>query len=278
MKVLFDQTSKAISKVVTNAYSTSFSLGIKLLSKDVRTDIYSIYGFVRYADEIVDSFHDYDQDLLLTEFIVDYEKALERKISLNPVLNAFQDVVHRFDLFELVEAFLESMKLDLEKSDYITEDEINQYIYGSADVVGLMCLKVFVKGNQKQFTTLKPYAMKLGSAFQKVNFLRDIKDDYENLGRSYLTDINENNLTKEVQQKIVKDIKGDFKEAKIGIDLLPRNCRLGVFVAYRYYLILLEKIQNTPHNYLLEQRIRISDSRKLYVFIRSYVKFKLLRL
>lgn len=275
MKEIFDQSSYKISKLVTNAYSTSFSLGIKLLGKNIRPQIYAIYGFVRYADEIVDTFHNYDQKELIEEFVADYDKALERKISLNPILNSFQEVVHTYDLYDLVDSFIYSMKLDLDKAEYKTEEEYKKYIYGSADVVGLMCLKVFVQGDKSRYEELKGEAMKLGSAFQKVNFLRDLKDDFERLGRSYFPNVSHYSFTEETKKEIIEDIEKDFQEALQGILKLPIEGRLGVYVAYKYYLGLLQKIKKQNSEAILAERIRISNSRKVFILAKSYVRHRM---
>ena len=275
MKSLYDNTSFRISKLVTQTYSTSFSLGIRLLSPKVRPGIYSIYGFVRYADEIVDSFEGYDQKLLLDDFLNEYQKSLHQKISLNPILNSFQEIVHKYSLYDLVDDFLTSMKMDLEKKDYSTEQEYKDYIYGSADVVGLMCLLVFVDGDREKYEKLKPAAMSLGSAFQKVNFLRDIKNDFENLGRSYFPNVDRFNFNKETKQEIVEDIEKDFAHAYIGIKELPIDAKLGVYLAYRYYLQLLKKLKSMDSEQLLKKRVRISNPHKLYLLFKSYIRHKI---
>lgn len=275
MKSLYDNTSYKISKLVTNSYSTSFSLGIRLLAPNIRPAIYSIYGFVRYADEIVDTFHSFDQETLLDDFIKEYNKALDKKISLNPILNSFQEIVHKYGLYDLVNDFLESMKMDLEKKDYNTDQEYKQYIYGSADVVGLMCLLVFVNGDRQRFTELKPNAMALGSAFQKVNFLRDIKNDFENLGRSYFPNVDKFNFNDQKKYDIINDIEKDFEMAYEGIQKLPFNAKLGVFIAYKYYLSLLNKLKNKDSKQILETRIRISNPHKIWIFFKSLVRHKL---
>lgn len=275
MKSLYDNTSYKISKLVTNSYSTSFSLGIRLLAPNIRPAIYSIYGFVRYADEIVDTFHSFDQETLLDDFIKEYNKALDKKISLNPILNSFQEIVHKYGLYDLVNDFLESMKMDLEKKDYKTDQEYKQYIYGSADVVGLMCLLVFVYGDRQRFEELKPNAMALGSAFQKVNFLRDIKNDFENLGRSYFPNVDKFNFNDQKKYDIIDDIEKDFAMANEGIQKLPFNAKLGVFIAYKYYLSLLNKLKNKDSKQILETRIRISNPHKIWIFFKSLVRHKL---
>ena len=275
MKSIFDTTSYLSSKIVTHEYSTSFSTGIRLLGPSIRNPVYAIYGFVRYADEIVDTFHDQDQEILLSEFISEYHKALERKISLNPILNSFQQVVHAYGLYDLVEDFLTSMKMDLDKKDYESREEYEQYIHGSADVVGLMCLKIFVKGNEEKYEELKVYAKHLGSAFQKVNFLRDIKNDFSTLGRSYFPNITTQTLTNETKAEIISDIEYDFQEAYKGIIKLPVEGRLGVYMAYRYYLKLLKKLKRKDSSQLMKTRIRVSDPAKYIIFFKSFLRYKL---
>ncbi|MEZ7887015.1 MAG: squalene/phytoene synthase family protein [Flavobacteriales bacterium] len=275
MKETFDSSSYKISKLVTNTYSTSFSLGINLLGKKVRPQIYAIYGFVRYADEIVDTFHEYDQKVLIEEFVEDYHKALERKISLNPILNSFQEVVNQYGLHDLVDSFIYSMMSDLEKEEYKTEEEYKKYIYGSADVVGLMCLKIFVDGDNSRYEAMKDEAMKLGSAFQKVNFLRDLKDDFERLGRSYFPNVTEYDFTENTKLEIIADIEDDFKEALQGILKLPIEGRLGVYVAYKYYLGLLKKIKRKSSETILQERIRISNPKKIFILAKSYVRHRI---
>ncbi len=276
MKALFDQSSLKISKLVTNTYSTSFSLACKLLAPKVRTSIYAIYGFVRYADEIVDSFEGFDQEQLLGEFEKEYYLAIERKISLNPILNAFQAVVHEYHIDDdLVQAFLTSMKMDLRKNDYQTQEEYEQYIYGSADVVGLMCLKVFVNGDTKKYDELKSSSMRLGSAFQKVNFLRDIKDDTQRLQRSYFPNVNFEQLSPLQKEEIIHEIEEDFNAAYQGLIKLPLEARLGVYTAYVYYKKLLQKIKNTSAAQVLHTRIRVSDPAKIFILGKSYIRNQL---
>lgn len=275
MKELFDISSLDCSKTITKNYSTSFSLAIKLLAPKIQDDIYAIYGFVRCADEIVDTFDDYDQAELLSEFELDFQKAYDRKISLNPILNAFQDVVHRYNMIELVAPFLKSMRMDLNKKEYLSKQEYEEYIYGSADVVGLMCLMVFVNGNREKYDELKYSAMKLGSAFQKVNFLRDLKYDAETLGRIYFPNIDVNNLSKACMKKLVAEIESDFEEALTGIRMLPKEAKFGVYTAYRYYKSLLLKISNTQPEEILSKRIRVGDFTKLFIVGKSYVKYQL---
>ncbi|WP_299399597.1 phytoene/squalene synthase family protein [uncultured Gelidibacter sp.] len=276
MKQLFDTVSHRCSKAVTNSYSTSFSLATKMLANSIRQDIYNIYGFVRFADEIVDSFHDYDKQMLFDRFEEDLEMALTQKISLNPILNSFQETFHKYSLDKhLVDAFMKSMRLDLHKSDYLTEADYKMYIYGSADVVGLMCLKVFVKGDQNKYETLKESAMSLGSAFQKVNFLRDLKADYEDLSRTYFPNTNLNHLDEASKKAIIDDIEHDFALGLKGIKELPIEAKFGVFMAYRYYNQLLKKLKNTPALDIKSTRIRVPNYKKFELLTRSYVKYQL---
>ena len=275
MKELFDKSSLDCSKRITKIYSTSFSLAIKMLSPKIQNDIYAIYGFVRCADEIVDTFNDFDQELLLDEFQIEFDKAYQRKISLNPVLNAFQDVVHRYNMLDLVQPFMKSMRMDLVKKEYLTQQEYEEYIFGSADVVGLMCLLVFVEGDRTKYEELKESAMKLGSAFQKVNFLRDMKHDYEALGRVYFPHINLVDLNNDDKRAIVKEIEEDFKNALVGIKLLPKGAKFGVYTAYRYYKSLLDKINDTKSEEIMNKRIRVDDFSKLFIIGKSYVKYQL---
>ena len=276
MKSIFDTVSNDCSKIVTNAYSTSFSLATKMLSKSIRQDIYNIYGFVRFADEIVDSFHDYQKESLFNAFQNDLELALENKISLNPILNAFQYTFHKYKIDKsLVDSFMNSMRMDLYKSKYLTTEEYKAYIYGSADVVGLMCLKVFVKGDSEKYQELTQTAMALGSAFQKVNFLRDLKADYEDLNRTYFPNTDLSNLDELSKQDIINDIDNDFTEGLKGIKKLPIEARFGVFMAYRYYRQLLKKLKSTPALDIKNTRIRVPDYKKIELLTRSYVKFQL---
>ena len=276
MKKVFDEVSYSCSKKVTNTYSTSFSMACKMLSKNIRQDIYNIYGFVRFADEIVDSFHDYDRSMLFEEFNNDLERALKNKIHINPILNSFQITYHKYNINkELVTAFMDSMRKDLTVTKYNTQKEYENYIYGSADVVGLMCLKVFVKGDEKKYKILKNYAMRLGSAFQKVNFLRDYKLDVEILKRSYFPNIQLNNLNENTKKEIITDIEMDFKNALTGIKLLPIEAKFGVFMAYRYYNQLLKKLKNTPAPEIKNSRIRVPNLKKIELLTRSYVKYQL---
>lgn len=276
MKSIFDNVSKDCSKLVTNAYSTSFSMATKMLADSIRQDIYNIYGFVRFADEIVDTFHNYDKEKLFRNFEKELENALTDKISLNPILNAFQETYHKYNIDkQLVDAFMNSMRLDLYKKDYLTEEEYKNYIYGSADVVGLMCLKVFVKGDNTKYEELKDSAMSLGSAFQKVNFLRDLKADFEDLSRTYFPNTDLNHLDEVSKQAIISDIESDFSKGLQGIKRLPLEARFGVFMAYRYYNKLLQKLKNTPALEIKSARIRVPNYKKIELLTRSYVKYQL---
>lgn len=276
MKQLFDDTSFLCSKIVTKKYSTSFSLAVKMLSPKIREAIFGIYAFVRFADEIVDSFHNYDKNNLINEFERDYYKAYNSGISLNPILNGFQLTVKKYNIDdELIQAFLKSMKLDLNKKEYQTEKEYNEYIYGSADVVGLMCLKVFVDGDHEKYENLKNYAMRLGSALQKVNFLRDLKDDLDVLNRSYFPNVNLKSLDLNSKKNIILEIEKDFEEAFKGIKLLPLEAKFGVYTAYIYYKGLLKKLKKTPSEKIMNTRIRISNPVKISLLARSFVVFKL---
>ena len=276
MKKLFDQVSENCSKVVTESYSTSFTLATKMLDSSIRQDIYNIYGFVRFADEIVDSFHDFDKQDLLNLFELDLKKSIKDKISLNPILNSFQKTFNKYEIdYKLVNSFLKSMKWDLNKKQYLNKEEFNEYVYGSADVVGLMCLKVFVKGNQIQYNELKPYAMSLGSAFQKVNFLRDLKADHDGLNRSYFPNLNIEKFDEESKKIILNEINKDFSHALKGIFLLPSSARFGVYTAYKYYLKLLNKLRNTNPLKIKSTRIRVPNYQKINVLARSYIRYRL---
>lgn len=276
MKSLFDTVSFKCSKLVTQNYSTSFSLAVKMLSPSIRDAIYSIYGFVRFADEIVDSFHDYEKEYLIDDFEKEYYKAMQLGISLNPILNSFQHIVKEYNISDdLIQAFLKSMKLDLIKSSYSTQIEYEDYIYGSADVVGLMCLKVFVKGNNEKYEQLKNEAMRLGSAFQKVNFLRDLKDDNLVLNRNYFPGINLNNFSEDSKTEIIKEIEEDFHVAYQGIVKLPIEAKFGVYTAYIYYRKLLKKLKNTPYHEIGNSRIRVSNYTKAGLLAQSFVTYKL---
>jgi len=276
MKQLFDEVSFKCSKLVTKSYSTSFSLAVKMLSPSIRDAIYSIYGFVRFADEIVDSFHDFDKELLIMDFEKEYYKSFNSGISLNPILNSFQQTVKKYTITDdLVQAFLKSMKLDLVKKGYENKEEYEDYIYGSADVVGLMCLKVFVNGNNDFYELLKPEAMRLGSAFQKVNFLRDLKDDNLILNRNYFPGFDLNSFDENSKSIIIAEIEQDFSVAYQGIVKLPDNAKFGVYTAYVYYKQLLKKLEATPFDKIGVARIRISNFTKFVLLIKSFVTYKL---
>ena len=266
---LYHNISKNASKHITRTYSTSFSLGIRLLDKSIHNAIYSIYGFVRLADEIVDTFHDFPKAEMLSEFKKDTYKAIDRKISVNPVLHSFQWAVNEYRIdMTLINQFLKSMEQDLKDIEY-SNDAYQDYIVGSAEVVGLMCLKVFVNGDQKLYEELEESARRLGAAFQKVNFLRDVKADYEDLGRTYFPGVDLTSFTSEEKSKIEEDIQNDFLHALEGIKKLPSSSRLGVFVAYRYYLSLFKKIKNIPSERLMKERIRVKNYKKIYITFKS---------
>ena len=276
MKKLFDDISNESAILITKKYSTSFSIAVSLLAAGIRQAIYNIYGFVRVADEIVDSFDGYPQEDILKRFEEEYSYALKLGISTNPIINAFQKTVIEYSIDDsLVRSFLRSMRADLSKQIYASKEEMEDCIYGSADVVGLMCLKVFVNGDTKEYDRLKDAAMSLGSAFQKVNFLRDLKQDYAHLNRTYFPNIDPENLTTEDKNKIVQEIKEDFNAAYIGIKELPKEARFGVYVAYKYYLQLLKKVDKTPAEVLMDKRIRVSNLLKTYLLFQSYISYKI---
>ncbi|MBS9462646.1 phytoene/squalene synthase family protein [Flagellimonas sp. 389] len=276
MKTIFDNVSYNCSKIVTESYSTSFALATKMLSSSIRGDIYNIYGFVRFADEIVDTFHDYDKKMLFENFEKAMNDAIDNKISLNPILNSFQSTYHKYDIpFHLVEAFMKSMRMDLSKKKYHTFEEYQEYIYGSADVVGLMCLCVFVDGDKDKYEELKDSAMALGSAFQKVNFLRDLKADYELLERTYFPNTNLMELDEASKKRIVDEIKADFALGYSGIVKLPEQAKFGVYTAYKYYNKLLQKLQSTPPLEIKNTRIRVPNYQKFGLLAQSYVNYKL---
>jgi 15-cis-phytoene synthase len=276
MKHLFDQVSYQCSRNITSTYSTSFSLAVNMLSPKIRPAIHAIYGFVRLADEIVDTFHDYNKESLLNEFENDVKKAIERKISLNPILNSFQHAVHKYKIeYDLIEAFLRSMRADLHKRTYDTISAYEEYIYGSADVVGLMCLRVFVNGDEKLFYKLKYPAMKLGSAFQKVNFLRDIKEDTESLKRSYFPNVKDGNLENASKTEIIEEIKSDLEEAYLGIRQLPIEAKFGVYTAYIYYKKLLMKLVDANAEEIRVKRVRLSNPTKMVLLAKSFLNYKL---
>jgi len=276
MKKIFDDLSEICSKNTTKSYSTSFYSAVGMLDESIRQDIYNIYGFVRFADEIVDSFEGFDKLYLLDKFEENYYESLKHKISLNPILNAFQKTIHKYNIdLKLVDAFLKSMRMDLDKKDYLSREEYERYIYGSADVVGLMCLKVFVNGNEDDYKKLTPSAMKLGSAFQKVNFLRDFKSDIELLERSYFPNVNLQELDYKSKQDIINEIKADFQMAYEGIIQLPKSSKRGVYTAYVYYKRLLKKLDETPYENILESRIRVNDFTKMSLMAKSFLEVKL---
>lgn len=275
MKIVYDNLSAAISKMTTRTYSTSFSMGIYFIDARLRDSIYSIYGFVRLADEIVDSFAGFKQRHLLSKLREETYEAIDSKISINPILNSFQHAVnkHNIDL-NLIDTFLRSMEMDLEKVTYNT-DSYNNYILGSAEVVGLMCLHVFTEGDQEKYDELKPYAMKLGAAFQKVNFLRDLQDDYQILGRSYFPDVDVQDFNYSVKEQIEAEIENDFMVAIEGIKKLPSTAKRGVYLAYIYYKTLFNKIKNLPPSKVLTKRVRINNGRKLGLMINCLVQNKM---
>jgi len=272
MKSLFDKVSLSASKIVTRTYSTSFSLGINCLHQKFHDAIYSIYGFVRFADEIVDSFHDYNKAELLKEFTEETYRAIDRKISLNPILNSFQAVVNDYNINrELIDCFLRSMEMDLYKNEY-NQSAYKEYILGSAEVVGLMCLHVFTERNEELYRQLKPSAMKLGAAFQKVNFLRDLQADFEMLGRIYFPTVNLKHFSESEKVLIEREIQQDFDDALVGIRQLPASSRFGVYVAYVYYKALFSKIKSVPSTRIMQERIRINNYKKVSLLAGSYLK------
>jgi phytoene/squalene synthetase len=276
MKSIFDKVSNDCSKLVIKRYSTSFYFSSSLLSKTIRQDIFNIYGFVRLADEIVDTFHEYPKQELLEDFEKELWRSVDNKISLNPILNSFQHTVNKYSIpKDLIKSFLDSMKMDLEKKEYNSVEEYKKYIYGSADVVGLMCLKVFVKGSESSFSELSPFAISLGSAFQKVNFLRDLKDDSNVLNRVYFPNVDMNNFNEKSKKEIILEIEKDFANAVKGIVKLPKNSKFAVYIAYRYYNKLLKKLKRTSSENIVKKRIRIHNLQKFIVIARSYVKYQL---
>jgi 15-cis-phytoene synthase len=275
MKSIFDKVSAECSKLTTKAYSTSFSLGIYFLGAKLRPAIYGIYGFVRFADEIVDSFEKYEQEYLLLKFKTETYEAIEKGISLNPILNSFQEVVNKYNIeHDLIDTFLKSMEMDLKMKTF-TKEKYEEYILGSAEVVGLMCLKVFTEGDQQRYSDLKPFAMRLGAAFQKINFLRDISADFADLGRTYFPNIDMEKFNSEGKFKIEQEIAEDFKIALEGIKKLPDSAKVGVYLAYVYYVALFEKIKKIPAQNILNERIRVGDVQKLVLMARSLLRFKL---
>ena len=272
MKEIYDNLSHQFAKKTTKRYSTSFSLGIRLLAKELRQPIYDVYGFVRLADEIVDSFHGYDKEKLLNDFRNQTWESIDMGISLNPILNAFQKTVNDFNIDrDLISTFLKSMEMDLDFSKY-SQEEYEEYILGSAEVVGLMCLKIFVFGDEEEYLRLKPLAMKLGSAFQKINFLRDLKDDYNNLGRTYFPNINMSQFNSATKKQIEEGIEIDFQKGYEGIIQLPKKSRFGVYLAYIYYYKLFHKIKTLPAQTILQERVRISNKRKYSLVVSGYMR------
>ena len=274
MKQLFDELSYSVSKMTTQKYSTSFSLGILALKPSIRSAIYAIYGYVRLADEIVDSFHGYNKEKLLKRLRKETLHALNERISLNPILQSFQETVNYYKIDkELINQFLSSMEMDLQQIEY-DSDLYKTYILGSAEVVGLMCLQVFTDGNKDKYAELKPYAMKLGSAFQKINFLRDLKEDYHILGRTYFPNVDISGFDNKIKYAIEKEIEEEFDEALIGIKKLPASSIFGVYLAYKYYLSLFKKIKKKSSKEILNGRIRIANSEKAFVAFKSYIRYK----
>ena len=274
MKQLFDELSYSVSKMTTQKYSTSFSLGILALKPSIRSAIYAIYGYVRLADEIVDSFHGYNKEKLLKRLRKETLHALNERISLNPILQSFQETVNNYKIDkELIDQFLSSMEMDLQQIEY-DSDLYKTYILGSAEVVGLMCLQVFTDGNKDKYAELKPYAMKLGSAFQKINFLRDLKEDYHILGRTYFPNVDISGFDDKIKYEIEKEIEEEFHEALIGIKKLPASSIFGVYLAYKYYLSLFKKIKKKSSKEILNGRIRIANSEKVFVAFKSYIRYK----
>ena len=274
MKSIFDSISEQFSRNVTERYSTSFSMATRLLKRSIRQDIYNIYGFVRFADEIVDTFHNYPKEDLLNRFENELYFSINQKISLNPILNSFQKTVNKYNIdLNLIKAFLKSMRWDLEKKVYESDNEYKEYIYGSADVVGLMCLTVFVKGDDEKYSELKSAAMSLGSAFQKVNFLRDLNLDFENLNRTYFPGVDVEKFDEKSKNIIIVDIENDFKLALKGIIKLPNDARFGVYTAFKYYHKLLVKLKKTPSLNIKKSRVRVSNYQKFIVLIGSYFRY-----
>jgi 15-cis-phytoene synthase len=275
MMNIFHEVSQECSRITTEKYSTSFSSAIRLLHSDLRTPIYNIYGFVRFADEIVDTFHDHEKHELLMQFKKETYDAIDRGISLNPILHSFQITVNQYNIdYSLIEAFFKSMEFDLSKQAYDAEGYI-EYIYGSAEVVGLMCLYVFCEGDRESYDALMPHARSLGAAFQKVNFLRDVKSDFHHLNRVYFPGVDFSNFTTRMKNEIEDDIAKDFNHAYEGIIRLPLKARFGVYVAYKYYLSLFRKIKNMQPQRILEERVRIPNYAKAWVAAKAMVRTQL---
>ncbi|MCC2548680.1 phytoene/squalene synthase family protein [Hymenobacter sp. BT175] len=272
---LFDETSLACSKLITKRYSTSFTLGIRTLDERYHKPVYAVYGFVRWADEIVDTFHNHDRAALFADFKRQTYEALETGLSLSPVLHAFQLVVRQYGIDrEFIDAFLRSMEMDLEDRSY-HQSLYNEYIYGSAEVVGLMCLRIFCAGDEALFDRLREPARRLGAAFQKVNFLRDIRSDYEERGRVYFPGVHYASFDDDMKRSIEADIRRDFDAGYAGIVQLPRSARLGVYLAYVYYLKLFHKIRGLPAAAVLGGRVRVPDNTKLLLLLGSYFRYRL---
>ena len=274
MKYLFDKVSRASSEMVTRLYSTSFSVGTRMLGREYRDPIYGVYGFVRFADEIVDTFHDYDKEKLLNKFRNDTYTAIEEGISLNPILNSFQHVVNEYNIDrELIDTFLDSMEMDLQKQDY-SRKEFDQYVLGSAEVVGLMCLMIFCDGDKRKYTELKPCAMRLGAAYQKINFLRDLKADFKGMQRSYFPGVDLKNFSDKDKEVVEREIEKDFRAGLLGIKVLPQQVKFGVYLSYTYFYTLFRKIRKTPATVLLQKRIRIPNMKKYMLIIKTWLRFK----
>lgn len=275
MKQIFDELSFRVSKHTTHMYSTSFSMGILALHPSIRSSVYALYGFVRLADEIVDSFHGYDKASLLARFKQQTTDALDERISIHPILQSFQQTVHQYQIDRgLIDQFFHSMEMDLTDISY-DDARYQEYILGSAEVVGLMCLRIFVHGDNTQYELLKPSAMRLGAAFQKVNFLRDMRDDFHVLGRVYFPDVQPGLLNQDSKRQIEKDIEQDFAQALIGIRRLPASSRFGVYLAYKYYTSLFRKIRKMPAEKILKTRVRIPNGQKLSLTLHSYIRYKI---
>ena len=274
MRELYEKVARNTSIFTTHTYSTSFSLGIRTLAPSLREPICAIYGFVRFADEIVDTFHDMPQEELLNKFRTDTFEAIETGFSMNPILYSFQKAVNQFNIDPShIDIFLKSMEMDLSKQNY-RQEELDSYILGSAEVVGLMCLHVFLDGKRDKYEELKPYAMRLGAAFQKVNFLRDLRNDVKELGRTYFPGFDNDNFDHNTKKLIEQDIREDFEVARKGILMLPRTSRLGVYLAYSYYLCLFKKIRSTTASTVMQKRIRVPNSRKMAILFFTYLRHK----
>lgn len=269
---IFNDISHACSELTTLRYSTSFSNAIKTLHKDLREPIFDIYSFVRFADEIVDTFHEHDKAQLLAEFKAETYNAVNRRISLNPILHSFQITVNKFNIdHALIDAFFASMEMDLDRKGY-DRTGYEEYIYGSAEAVGLMCLAVFLKGDRGEYERLRKPARALGSAFQKINFLRDLKADHHELNRVYFPGVDFANFQSADKKAIEADIEADLSAARTGIPQLPAKARFGVYLAYKYYLSLFNKIKREPPQQLLKSRVRIPDGVKILIFAKAKLR------